>query len=132
MAADIEFPLTGEHLRKRALQLRAYIDQAGADPDFQLDDEESILERVFTQEELDWLEENEDKFFLALQRIDDDFTKVEDASTALHISQDALEAHATVIEVAGAQAELDADEDEDAGDEDAAADDPDGDVEEED
>jgi hypothetical protein len=130
MAAETDFHMTAEEIRKRVVQLRAYIDQVGADPEFELDDDESILDRVFTEDELEWIEEHEEKLHTALSRIDDDFTKVEDASVALHASQDAADAHVTVIEVAEAEEDLDAEEG--AGDDDAAADDPDGDVEEED
>lgn len=125
MAAEIEFPLTGEHLRKRAVALRAFIDGAAADPEFELEEDESILDRVFTQDELEWIEENEEKYFIALQRVDDDFNKLDEASAALHASVDAVEAHAVVVEVADADEELDAEEG-------AQDDDPDGDVEEED
>ena len=126
MAAEITYPLTADHLRKRAIALRAYIDQAGADPDFAMEDEESILTRVLTDEELEWIEEHEETLFTALQRIDDDFNRVVDASIALHASQDAVDAHVVVIAV-------EEDADQEASDEDARGDDdPDGDVEEED
>ncbi len=93
MGADTEFPMAAADIRKRAVQLRAFIDQG----DFSPTDEESLLGQVFSEDEIEWLEENEEKIFMTLERIDEDYAKLVNASTDIEQGQDALDAHIQVL-----------------------------------
>jgi hypothetical protein len=95
MSAEIEFPLSAKHLSKRVLQLIAFMDQG----DFDADEDGSLLERIFDEDELEWLDDNQPKFYLALSRMEDDYAKLDEAQTAMQASQDALQAHLVAIQV---------------------------------
>jgi len=111
MAAEVTFPLTADHLRKRVMQLRALMDQG----EFEPTEERSLLEAIFDEDELEWLSENNERFAEALERIEDDYITLDEASTALQRSQDAIDAHLVVARVDEAIDNGDLDDD-DAGD----------------
>lgn len=116
MSADTEptTPLDAAELRKKAIQLRAFIDQG----EFRAGDEEheQLLAQIFTDDELDAIEEHHDVLYLALTRLQEDYEKACEAGAALEASQNAIDAHVLV-----ASMEQDA-EDEDDGDADPDAD----------
>ncbi len=54
--AETDFPLTGRHLRSRLVQLKAFIDSTSVDGEYEPSDEDPLLGRIFTDDELEWLE----------------------------------------------------------------------------
>jgi len=89
MTADTE-PLDASELRKRAVALRAFIDQDPEDTDE--DGDPAVVTRVYTQDELDAIGEHHPRIATALDRVEADYSKLCQASTDLEASQDALDA----------------------------------------
>lgn len=109
MPAEIE-PLDTELLRKRAVQLRAFIDQDPDDTDE--DGDPAIIHRVYTHDELEAIAVHHEKIGVALDRIEADYSKLCQLSTALEASQDALDA-LVIVEALGARVDDEEPDDDD-------------------
>lgn len=87
MTAETE-PLSASELRKLVIQLRSFADQG----EFTPTEGESLLCQVFTDDQLDAIEEHHERLYTALTRIEEDYAKVVEASGHLEASQDAADA----------------------------------------
>lgn len=94
MSADTR-PSDAETIRKRAIQLRAFIDQGEFIPGE--NDDDQLLTQVFTDDELVAIEDHYPKLHLALMQLEDAFDKATEAGAALEACQNAIDAHAVVI-----------------------------------
>ena len=122
MSADAAFRhMPAPDIRKRVLQLRSFVDQG----EFSGDEDNTLLGQIFTEDELEWLEEKEPALFSALMRVEKDYNRLTDVSEDLEQSQEAVDAFATIIDLESEAAE-DADEGEDDAEDDEE--DPDADL----
>lgn len=87
MTAETE-PLSASELRKLVIQLRSFADQG----EFTPTEDESLLGQVFTDDQLDAIEEHHERLYTALTRIEEDYAKAVEASGHLEASQDAADA----------------------------------------
>ena len=106
MSAETEPHMNAADIRKRVLQLRHVIDQG----DVELPDDLTLLTHVFTEDELEWIEEHEEVLFEALNRIEDQWEAMQEAGDELELSQASVDA---MVFVLGVQDEEDAADDSD-------------------
>lgn len=114
MSADTE-PLDAATLRKKAIQLRHFIDQGEFVPGE--DDDDQLLRQVFTEDELDSIEEHNEQLYLALTQVQIAYDKATDIGAQLEACQNAIDSHVIVLSV-------EQDEEEAAAEEEPADDEP--------
>lgn len=108
--AETEFPIPARKLRDRLVQLHHQIEQ-GVVPE---SDEDSILDLVFSEAELEWIEENHETLFAMLMRIADEYEAVREASDHLEVSEQAAAAFVRVLQLDAEADEEEPDEDEES------------------